>query len=86
MLEPRSFDICRNAVVSMIVMLGCLEVDTEISDADIETVESDDCRGMSRSDRDTNSILAITQKGARFFCKEEQKFINPFIQSISRLC
>ena len=39
-------------------MLSCLELNTEVSDAGIESMESNDCRGMSRSDGDTNSMLA----------------------------
>ena len=70
LLEPRSFDTCKNAAAPMIAMLGHLELDMEVSDADIETVESDDCRGMSRNDRDTNSVLAMTWGGARFSCKD----------------
>jgi len=31
----------------------------EVSDASMETVESDDYRGMSRKDRDTNGMLAM---------------------------
>ena len=58
MLKPRSFDTCKNAVVPMIVMLGCLEIDTEVSDAGMETVKSDGCREMSEADGDTNSMLA----------------------------
>jgi len=42
----------------MIVMLGCLEIDTEVSDAGMETVKSDGCREMSEADGDTNSMLA----------------------------
>jgi len=45
----------------------------------METMKSDDCRVMSRNNEDTNGILAITQEGARFSCKDEWKFINPFI-------
>jgi len=41
-------------------MLGYLELDTEVSDAGMETVESDDCREMSKKDRDPNGMLAIT--------------------------
>ena len=41
-------------------MLGYSELDTEVLDADMETTESDDCREMSRKDRDTNSVLAMT--------------------------
>jgi len=43
----------------MIVMLGYLELDMEISDAGMETVESDNCREMSRKNRDVNGMLAI---------------------------
>jgi len=60
LLEPRSFDAHKNATASMIVMLGCLELDTEVSDAGMETAESDECRRMSRKNRDANSVLAAT--------------------------
>ena len=69
----------------MIAMLGHLELDMEISDAGMETVKSNDCREMSRNDRDANGVLAATREGARFSCKDGQKFINPFTQSISGL-
>ena len=49
----------KNAAASKIAMLGHLELDTEVSDVDMETTESDDCRGVSKKDRDTNSILAM---------------------------
>jgi len=84
--EPGSFDACRNTTVPMIVMLGHLELDIEVSDADMETVESDDCREVSRKDRDANGVLAAMQERARFSCKNRQKFIDSFTQSISRLC
>ena len=42
----------------MIVMLGHLELDTEVSDAGMETIESNDCRGVSKKDRDANGVLA----------------------------
>jgi len=41
-------------------MLGHSELDTEVSDADMETVESNDCRGVSRKDGDANGVLAAT--------------------------
>ena len=84
--EPRSFDARKNAAAPMIAMLGRPELDTEVSDAGMETTESDDCRGVSKKDRDANSVLAIMQKGARFSCKDGWKFIDLFTQSISRLC
>jgi len=40
-------------------MLGCSEVDIEISDASMETMEFDDCREVSGDNRDTNGVLAI---------------------------
>ena len=43
----------------MIVMLGHLELDTEVSDADMETMESNDCRGVSEKNGDTNGVLAV---------------------------
>ena len=84
--EPKSFDMCKNAVTPMITMLGCSELDTEVSDAGIETVESNDCRRESRKDGDANGVLAAMWEGVRFFCKDRQKFINSFTQSISGLC
>ena len=79
MWEPRSFDACKNAAAPMIAMLGHPELDTEILDAGMETVESDDCRGESKKDRDANGVLAVTREGARFSYKDGWKFINPFI-------
>jgi len=86
LLEPGSFDTCKNTAALMIVILGCSELDVEVLDTDIETVESNDCREMSRKNRDTNGVLAVMQEGVRFSCKDGQKFINPFTQSISGLC
>jgi len=84
--KPKSFDAHKNAAASMIVMLSCPKLDTEVSNAGMETMESDDCRGVSKKDRDTNGVLAVTCEGARFSCKDGWKFINPFTQSISGLC
>jgi len=70
----------------MIVILGHPELDTEVSDAGMETTESDDCRGVSKKDRDANGVLATTREGARFSCKDGWKFIDPFTQSTSGLC
>ena len=56
--EPGSFDACKNAAVPMIAMLGCLELDTEVLDAGMETVESNDCREVFRKDGDANGVLA----------------------------
>jgi len=59
-------------------MLDYLELDTEVSGTDMETIESDDCRRMSRNDGDANGVLATTQGGARFSYKDGQKFIDQF--------
>jgi len=67
-------------------MLGHPELDTEVSDAGMETTESDDCRGVFKKDGDANGVLAAMREGARFSCKDGRKFIDPFIQSISGLC
>ena len=40
-------------------MLGCLELDIEVSNTGIETVESNDCREMLRNNGDANGVLAI---------------------------
>ena len=85
LLEPRSFNIHKNAAALIIAMLGHLELDMEVSDAGMRTAESNNCKGMSRSNENTNGVLAITQEGARFSHKDKQKFINPFTQSISGL-
>ena len=58
--EPRSFDARKNAAAPMIAMLGRSELDMEISDAGMETAESDDCRGVSKKDGDANDVLAAT--------------------------
>ena len=84
--EPGSFDACKNAATPMIAMLGRSELDTEVSDAGMETTESDDCREVSKKDGDANGVLAVTCEGARFSCKDGWKIIDPFTQSISRLC
>jgi len=70
----------------MIMMLGRSELNTDVSDAGMETMKSNDCRGVSKMDGDTNGVLAVTREGARFSCKDGRKFINLFTQSISGLC
>jgi len=86
LLESGSFDTRKDAAAPMIAMLDRSELDIEVSDAGIETAESNNCRGVFKKNRDANGMLAITQEGARFSCKDGQKFINPFTQSISGLC
>jgi len=45
-----SFDVYKNTIAPMIAMLGCSELDMEVSDTGMETVESNDCREMSGKD------------------------------------
>ena len=54
----------------MIVMLDRSELDTEISDTDMETTEFNDYREMSRNDGDAKNMLATIREGARFSCKD----------------
>jgi len=68
--------VCKNAATPMIAILGHSELDMEISDAGMETTESDDCREMSKKDRDANGILAMMREEARFSYKDGQKFID----------
>ena len=44
MLEPRSFDVCKNAAAPIIAMLDCSRLDIEIPDTDIKTIESNKYR------------------------------------------
>ena len=67
-------------------MLDHLELDMEVLDVGMETTESNDCKEVLRNDGDTNGMLAVIWEEARFFCKDRQKFINLFTQSISGLC
>ena len=69
--EPGSFDARKNAAAPMIVILGRPELDMEVSDAGMETAESDDCRGVSKKDGDANGVLATMREGARYFSKNE---------------
>ena len=59
MLEPGSFDVHKNTGVLMIAMLGHLELNMEILDRSMETVEFNNCRELSRDDRNTNGVLAM---------------------------
>ena len=70
----------------MMAMLGRSELDMEVSDAGMETVESNNCRGVSKKDRDANGMLAAMREEARFSCTDGWKFIDLFTQSISGLC
>jgi len=57
--EPGSFDACKNAAAPMIAMLDCSELDMEVSDAGMETLESNDCRGVFKKNGDVNGVLAM---------------------------
>ena len=49
----------KNAVTPMIAMLDHSEVDPKISDANIETVEFNDCRELLENYTDANSVFAV---------------------------
>jgi len=76
--EPGSFDAYKNAAAPMIAMLGHSKLDIEVSDVGMKITKSNDYRGVSRKDRDANSMLAMMRERARFSCKDGQKFINLF--------
>ena len=59
MLKSGSFDACKKATTLIIAMLGYLEVKTKVSNIDIETIESDNCKEMSENNRDANRVLAM---------------------------
>ena len=59
MWEPGSFDVRKNAAAPMIAMLDHSELDMEVSDAGMETTESDNCRGVSKKNRDANGVLGV---------------------------
>jgi len=59
LLELGSFDMYKKTAASMIVMINFLELDIEVSDNSIETMESNKCREILEDDKDANSVLAI---------------------------
>jgi len=65
LLEPESFDACKNATAPIIAMLDCLELDTEVPDTGMKTAESNEYREVSEDDGDVSSMLAIMQEKAR---------------------
>ena len=70
MLKPGSLDIYKNATVLIIVMLGHSKVNTKVSDIDVETTESDDCKELLVNDKDANGMLVIIWERVRFSCKD----------------
>ena len=67
-----------NAAVLMIVILNYLEIDTKVSNADMETVRFYDCREVSGDNGYINGVLAAIWERAKFSCKDRQKFMNIF--------
>ena len=51
-------------------MLDCSEIDMKVLNIGMKSTEFDDYREILGNDRDTNSILAVIQEKARFFCKD----------------
>ena len=79
LLKPRSSDAHKNITVPMIAILNYSEVNMEVSDAGMETTDSDNCREISRDNGDANGVLAITWKKARSSHKDGWKFIDLFV-------
>jgi len=59
LLELKSFDVYKNAAAPMIAILDYSEINMEVSDTGMETIDFNDCREMSRDDRDTNGMLTM---------------------------
>jgi len=59
LLELGIFDMYKKAAIPMIVILDFLELDTEVSNDSMETIESNKCREILEDDRDANSVLAV---------------------------
>jgi len=70
LLEPRSFDVYKNTIVLIIVMLSHSEINTEVSDVNMKSIESDSYREILGNNKDTNSMLVAIQERARFSCKD----------------
>jgi len=51
--------VCKNAAAPIIAMLGRSELDMEVSDASIKTMEFNDCREMSRKDGERTKMLMV---------------------------
>ena len=60
MLEPESFYAHKNAIAPMIVIFYHSEIDMEVLDVSIETVEFGNYRDMLEINGDANDVLAIT--------------------------
>jgi len=59
LLELGIFDMYKKAAIPIIVILDFLELDTEVSNDSMETIESNKCREILEDDRDANSVLAV---------------------------
>jgi len=59
-----------NAIVSIIAMLDCLEIDMKVLNTGMKSTEFDDYKEILGDNRDTNSILAVIQEKVRFSCKD----------------
>ena len=75
LLESRSFDMHKNTVAPMIAILGCSEVDMEVSSASIETIKSNDYREVLEN----NKILM----GYWLWYEREQDFPAKIDESLS---
>ena len=51
-------------------MLGHLEINMKVSNADMKITESNDCKEILRDNRDANGVLATMQERERFSYKD----------------
>ena len=61
----------KNAATLIIVILGYLKINIEVLDTNMELVESNDYRRLSKDDKDANKVLATMWGRVRFFFKDK---------------
>ena len=57
-------------------MLGHLEINMKVSDADMKITESNDCKEILRDNRDANGVLATIQERAKFSSKMDGNLLT----------
>ena len=49
----------KNTIVLIIIISGCSEVNIKVSNANVKSVESNNCRKLSEDNKDLNGMLAM---------------------------
>ena len=57
LLEPESFDVFKNDIAPIIVILGHLEVNIEILNASMKTIMSNNYKGILEDNKNANNVL-----------------------------